>query len=147
MAILGILGAGGTVGCGLMNILAKQTMRQFVDYAKNGDSANCRAMLAEGHPGYRELGADNFRRAFDRQPTAEPISLMDFLRGRQHFRVNRKWVDGYITVERGRVTMDEDFIRREVEWPKTPFRLTKQVEAMEEYNRRLAGDHNPEEEP
>jgi hypothetical protein len=130
----------------LMNAWAKQTMHRFVQSAQNGDAANCRAMLTEDCRGYSALGADSFRRVFDGPATAEPISLMDFMRGRQLFRVPRKWVDGHIIVERGRVTLDEDFLFREIEAP-VFFKLTKQVQAIEEYKVRHAGERQVGDEP
>ena len=75
-------------------------------HARNGDIADCRAMLAEGQSEDWLLDPHTLRIAANRPLTIEPPSLVDFVIGRQRFRADRADAnDNSLTVEKDRVTL------------------------------------------
>jgi hypothetical protein len=102
----------------------KSTVDRFLRHAHDGDFAACRTMLAED-PYADGLLLDEhwLKMAADERLSTEPMSIVDFVRGRQRFSVHlAAFNDHSITVEWGSIRLGSAF------WyyiPAGPSRITK----------------------
>lgn len=98
-----------TVGAWILNLWAMRTIDRFLQHARDGDMTSCRRMLAEdrndGNP-ENYLNEGDLGVAAKESLRVEKRSFVDYVRGRQRFRVDlAAFNDHSFTVERGRVTL------------------------------------------
>jgi hypothetical protein len=99
-----------TIRVWLLNSWNKRTVDRFLVHARQGDIADCRAMLAEGQSKVWLLDAHALRIAANRPLAIDAPSFVDFMNGRQRFRADIAYANDHsLTVEKGRVTLGSAF--------------------------------------
>ena len=123
----------------LLDSWQKRVIAQFLAYARTGEIAKCRAMLAEDHSAEWTLDEFALRRVADEGPlVTEPTSLCDNLIGKQQFRPQAvPFQNDYsLTVAWGRITLGSAFWFQYFPPGPPEIKLKRQVPALEEYRLR-----------
>ena len=104
-------------------------------------------MLAEDHSAQWPLDEHCLKIAAERPLITESPSLLDWVVGRQRYRVHLAYSNDHsFTVAGGRVTLGSAFWIQYLP-PGPEFRLTREVKAAEEYQLRQQGETDGETEP
>jgi hypothetical protein len=121
------------IGHLFLNKWKRQTVRRFLQHARDVDIAECRAMLAEDHSAKWLLDERALRSAANDRLTKEPRSLLDIVRGRDRYSVHTLFQsDHSFTVERGTVTLGHSYWIQYI--PPPPPALTRRVPRIEKYD-------------